>query len=150
MRYIFAALIILIAPLVAFGQNVPVLTSDQIARLPELPWSKACSTPVRDAQEVSLIQLIAAPERYEGKSVTVIGYFHLGFEHSAMYLSKSDYENDVWINGVWVDSVQPIEINDSYILITGIFTQKHTGHLGGWPSAICNVSELTKWPGHEH
>jgi hypothetical protein len=39
-------------------------------------------------EEVSLIQLIATPERYHGKFVEVIGYMNLEFEGNAIYLHK--------------------------------------------------------------
>ena len=150
MRQFLAPGLLYFATTSLFAQEIAVLTPDQVAALPAIPWEKTCSTPVDDPQEVSLIQLIANPDKFEGHAVTVIGYFHLGFEHSAIYLSKADYENDVWSNGLWIDSPQPTQINDSYIVVTGVFTQTLKGHLAAWPGAICNVSEFTKWPGHEH
>ena len=150
MRDILAAGVLLFASIGVSAQEIVVLTPEQVAALPALPWQRVCSTPVKDPQEVSLVQLIANPDRFEGRPVTVIGYFHLGFEHSALYLNKDDYQNDIRPNSLWVDSTRPIEINDGYVLATGIFTQTLKGHLGAWPGSICNVTDIAKWPGHEH
>ncbi|TKR30546.1 hypothetical protein FCE95_10545 [Luteimonas gilva] len=125
------------------------LTSEQVARL-ELPWAKVCATAVEDPEDISLIALLANPEKYEGKAVRVIGYYRSGFEQSALYLNKSDYENDVWGNGIWIESGGDIPTTAGYLLVSGIFTRSNRGHLGAYQGAICNLSEASPWPGHEH
>lgn len=134
----------------AFAQDKVELSLDpEVARL-ELPWTKACSAPVKDPETVSIVQLLSTPEKYEGKAITTIGYYRLGFEHSAIYLAQSDYEHDIWPNGLWVDSEMEIPTQNGYVIISGIFTSKLTGHFDGWPGGICGVSEAHEWPGHEH
>ncbi len=46
-------------------------------------------------QYVSLINLIATPEKYNGKWVRVIGVARFEFEGDALFLSKSDYDYKV-------------------------------------------------------
>jgi len=53
--------------------------------------------------EVSLIKLIATPEKYNGKRIQVIGYLHLEFEGNAIYLHKEDEEAGLSKNGFWVN-----------------------------------------------
>ncbi len=52
---------------------------------------------------ISLIRLIATPERYDGKVIQVEGFLNLEFEGNAIYLHKEDYENSLCKNGFWVD-----------------------------------------------
>src|SRR5690349_16657717 len=42
------------------------------------------------AENVSLIQLIATPERFSGKHVNVTGFLHLGYEDASLYWKKGD------------------------------------------------------------
>ncbi len=39
-------------------------------------------------ENTSLIRLIATPEKYDGKTIQVIGYLHLEFEGDAIYLIR--------------------------------------------------------------
>jgi len=54
-----------------------------------------------DAIEVSLINLIATPEQYDGKLVRVIGVGEVKFESNGLYFSrmtiKSNNKNAVWL-----------------------------------------------------
>ena len=36
-------------------------------------------------ENISLIRLIATPEKYDGKRIQVIGYLHIEFEGTAIY-----------------------------------------------------------------
>ncbi|MEZ5465588.1 MAG: hypothetical protein R3F22_10275 [Lysobacteraceae bacterium] len=114
------------------------------------PWYEECKRAVVEPIDVSMVQLLANPERYNGKPVSVIGYYNSGFELSALYLSKLDSDNDVNRNSVWVEGLGAYSADDGYAYVSGIFSQKVTGHLNGWSAGICNVSEYEPWPGHQH
>ena len=51
-----------------------------------------CGTPILEPQRVSIVSLIASPDRYEGKAVVVTGFFRAAFEHSAIYLNEDEAE----------------------------------------------------------
>ena len=51
---------------------------------------------------VSLIQLIANPEKYDGKQVQVVGFLRLEFEGNALYLHEDDYTNNLYGNAVGI------------------------------------------------
>jgi len=55
-----------------------------------------------NAEEVSIIQLIANPEKYEGKIIAVQGFLSLEVEGQAIYLNKNDYEYFNRKNGITV------------------------------------------------
>jgi hypothetical protein len=55
------------------------------------------------SEGVSMVRLIATPDRYHEKWVQVIGYLNLEFEGNAIYLHREDFESGDPKNGVWVN-----------------------------------------------
>jgi len=55
------------------------------------------------APTASLIQLIANPEKFDGKTVVVEGVTNVEFEGSAIYLSKEHWKHLILSFGVWLD-----------------------------------------------
>lgn len=53
-------------------------------------------------QDVSLIQLIAQPEKFEGKRVRFIGFLRIEFEGNAIYLHREDFDHGIEKNALWV------------------------------------------------
>ena len=53
---------------------------------------------------VTLVRLIANPEKFDGKLVRVIGFLRLEFEGNVLYLHREDYENAILGDGIWVDA----------------------------------------------
>lgn len=106
--------------------------------------TEACESEPSNPQRISIAALLANPDAYEGKAVTVIGYYHGSFEHSAIYLTQADFQHDVLTNGLWVTNVVPETLNNRYIMLDGIFTTSQ-GHLGQWSGTICGISRTTAW-----
>ena len=130
------------------AQSLEVINADRLP--PEFAaQEKACMTPVRDPEAVSILLLIASPERYEGKPVMVFGFYHQTVHpfHSAsvLYLHREDYEHELTLNSLWIERPEGTELNDGYAVVTGIFSTKVNGDLGGWDAGICNVTELREW-----
>ena len=76
---------------------------------------------------VSMVQLLATPEKFDGKAVTVRGFYHAEFESVALYLSRDDArfitQNSVSL-GTVAKSASPgaiANVNDTYVVISGIF-----------------------------
>ncbi|MDR2625625.1 MAG: hypothetical protein LBC37_04770 [Zoogloeaceae bacterium] len=111
---------------------------------------------------VSLIQLIANPEKYHGKNVLVSGFLHLEFEGHALYLHRDDALHHLSRNGIWVDWYDWEEgdgeeklrarneffdrfllpHNDQYVVMEGIFNAKNTGHFGLWSGGIEQIKRV--------
>ena len=104
-----------------------------------------CRLEVADPETVSIATLLGSPEKFHGRAVRVIGFYHGSFEHSAIYLAENDFRNRLSPNGFWVSHAVPDDLNDQYILIEGIFSSVDRGHLGLWSGAICNVSRTSPW-----
>jgi hypothetical protein len=66
-------------------------------------YSKLSPDQGDDAPQVSIIQLIATPAKFDHKKIRIVGYLHLEFEGNAIYLHEDDFrarisENSIWIN----------------------------------------------------
>jgi hypothetical protein len=106
----------------------------------------------------SLIELIARPELYDGKRVRVIGFVNFEFEGNALYVSREDWLQAIYRNGIWVephlalptgierDTTAPeYRPNRRYALLEGTFRRGPTGHLGMWSGSIDSVTRIQGW-----
>jgi hypothetical protein len=107
--------------------------------------------PDTGAEEVSLVQLIATPERYDGKTVRLIGYLHLEFEGDAIYFHHEDFVDGITKNAVWIDlpkDISPSEtkaVNDHYVICTAKFVAGRHGHMGLFAGELEDVTRLEIW-----
>ena len=113
-------------------------------RTPRVEWN--VYTP---GQTVSLVALIATPERYEGKKVQVIGYVVLEFEGTAVYLHEEDAKHMLTSNGLWIDFgkaerslVKNGEAQPQYAIIDGVVHGGMRGHMGLWSGSLTNLTRL--------
>jgi hypothetical protein len=142
-------LVLIALPLVSASARAQ-LVGDTLPRpfvsCPDLPARGDC--PLAD---VSLVQLISTPERFDGRHVRVIGFVHLEFEGNAAYLHREDFDSGLLKNAVWVDfrrgtlsSSHPI--NDRYVLLEGVFDARHFGHLGLFAGTLSDITRAEPWP----
>jgi hypothetical protein len=54
-------------------------------------------------EDVSLVSLIANPQRYDGKRVRTYGFAVFKFEEQALYLSEADAAHVMTLNATWID-----------------------------------------------
>jgi len=97
------------------------------------------------AQKVSLISLIANPEKYDGKPIAVIGFLSLAFESKVLFMNKDDYDAGLGINGIWVEISNPEHYqnnNKHYVIIEGVFDFNNKGHLSGYIGAIDKITRI--------
>jgi len=93
---------------------------------------------------VSIVQLLATPERYEGRLVRVKGVAHFEFEESALYLHREDAECMNSSNGLWLRTGGHDDLSNAFVIVEGRFTARSHGHLGAWPGEIKNISRLER------
>lgn len=103
-----------------------------------------------DIRDVSLIQLIANPELFNGKAVRVIGYMHLEFEGDAVYFHREDFEYTIHKNSLAIDLNEAQvrlgrKLNNGYVIIEGRFNSVANGHLGVRAGSIENITRLGNW-----
>ena len=104
----------------------------------------AFSINVYAAERVSIINLIANPQSYNGKEIMIGGYLSLEFEGTAIYLSKDDWQNLICKNGFWcnVDLVKYKEFDKKFVNVEGVFDSSNFGHMGLWSGSIVNVKRM--------
>jgi hypothetical protein len=99
----------------------------------------------RDPQEVSVVQLIATPERFEGRRVRAVGFCHFAFEEQSLYLHREDADLLNARNAVWLAATGAYGgLNDTFVLVEGTFTAQSHGHLGAWPGELKDVTRLER------
>jgi hypothetical protein len=83
----------------------------------------------------SLLKLIATPEKYHDKIVSVTGYLNVQFEGDALYLHKEDYDKHLHANSMWlrlterqIKEVDSLKLNRRYVLIEGTVSKYCCGH----------------------
>jgi hypothetical protein len=99
--------------------------------------------------EVSIITLIANPEKFYGKRVTITGYMSSEFEGTAIYLSREDYDNQIYKNSIFLligkgDNYQ--YYHKEYVTLDGIFIEGN-GHMGLFSGMLKDVSYIRKRKG---
>ena len=111
--------------------------------------SQALAPP--DFEYVSIVQLIATPERFEGKVIRVLGYVHLEFEGNSIYLHQEDYVHLITTNALWLDEPQCFvgikhekRFTSGYALVMGTFTSKQRGHNSLFSGKISNIVECER------
>jgi hypothetical protein len=106
-----------------------------------------------DIQEnVSLVKLIANPEKYDRKRIQVIGYLHLEFEGNAIYLHQEDYKYGISENSFWLEFSSKLtkkrdlkRFNNRYVILIGTFKSNEKGHMGMFGGTLDNIVRLDLW-----
>jgi hypothetical protein len=108
------------------------------------PWSE---------EFPSLIQILAHPDDYHGKTVVVEGFLRVEFEGDALYLSEGDDRYLITSNAFWVsfennamrmnrDEIGK-QFNGKWVLLEARFDKDHRGHLGLFEGAFENIARLS-------
>jgi hypothetical protein len=110
-------------------------------------------TKAEEPVDVTLVQLIANPQNFDGKLIRVIGFLRLEFEGNVLYLHREDYENAILGDGIWVDVTPEITkqsktLNMNYVLLEGVFSSSDRGHMGMWSGAIKKIGRAQLWHAH--
>ena len=103
------------------------------------------------AEDVSMVQLIAEPEKYDGKLIRVIGVGNLEFEGNYLSLSKQDYEhctgNDIWIElgSRTIPYDEAVKYNGQYVIVEGIYDKDDKGHFSSFFGSIKQINRYQLW-----
>jgi hypothetical protein len=100
--------------------------------------SEACLPSAPTYETVSIAELIASPDKFDGRSIVVTGYYYSGFELSALYPGRRNPENSETDDGLWIYGLSPfLDLNGRHVVVSGVFDGKNKGHLGQWSGSIC-------------
>lgn len=114
------------------------------SRCVELDAAGACAL-----YGVSLVELLANPERFHGRVVSVRGYVRLEFEGNAIYLSKESYEAGSRRDALWLTlaAASPLAkpgatFGPRYASVRGRFDAFDRGHFGMYSGALAEVTRI--------
>jgi hypothetical protein len=104
-----------------------------------------------EVKQVSIVQLIATPEAFDGKEVQVVGFLRLEFEGNVLYLHEEDYRHRIYKNGLWVRPNAKMmanadKLNMHYVIIKGRFNARDKGHMGLGSGTITDIIAADIWP----
>ena len=107
-------------------------------------------SPSAEPQDVSMVQMIANPEKFDGHRVRIIGFVKLEFEGNAIYLHQEDFDHGMTRNGLWLNISEDIrtrskEFDGHYCLIEGKFNAGAKGHLGMFSGSIEDINRFQIW-----
>ncbi|MFZ0639837.1 MAG: hypothetical protein WA020_10450 [Candidatus Acidiferrales bacterium] len=121
-----------------------------------LPQIQAEIRPENAPELVRMVELFGAPDHFNGKLVTIIGYLVIGGQNvnadSTLSLDREDYENQIG-NGVGVVPSPEMlrdrkELTGMYVRITGVIVTRERPR--GRMLGIGNITECTIWSNPEH
>lgn len=100
------------------------------------------------ASSVSVIQLIATPERFDGKQVVVIGYLKLG-EWPSLALHEVDVTHSILANTIDIDPTSEMmahhaSLTGKYVEVVGIF------RMGPRHGRITSIKNCKVWSDPAH
>jgi hypothetical protein len=104
---------------------------------------------------VSIVQLLSSPDKYDGKRVVVFGFLTIGQENDNLYFGKTDYDNALEVNSIWVELSDDMvkkrnELQMKYVRIVGVFHVGHAGHRSGSLGGIGEISDCDVWSDPDH
>ncbi len=103
-----------------------------------------------EAPHVSLIQLIANPQQFDGKPIRVLAYLHLEYEGDALYLHREDFDKKLWTNAVSI-SLEDAQLRHAkklsggFVVVEGVYSAKDRGHFGMFSGSIGQVSVIKSY-----
>ncbi|WP_291134339.1 hypothetical protein [Flavobacterium sp. UBA7663] len=98
------------------------------------------------SEYLSIISLIASPEKYYGKRVSVTGYMITEFEGTAIYLSREDFDNRIYKNSIFLLIGKGSDYqyyNKEYVTLDGTFIQGN-GHMGLFSGMLKDVGYIIR------
>jgi hypothetical protein len=108
-------------------------------------WAPS-TEPLPGPQPVSVIQLIASPEKFDGKLISTEGFIHIGFESDMLYLGYEDYQHALLRNAIWFERNPEIQrdreiLDINYVGLTGVFVAKQISFA---PFATGGITKISK------
>jgi hypothetical protein len=99
---------------------------------------------------VSMVALLASPQKYDGKLIRVIGVLGIQFESNALYLHEEDYEFGITKNSFFVRLTEEQErkfraLDKKHVIVEGMFSANGPEAREMTSGAIFDISRLEEW-----
>lgn len=114
--------------------------------------TKENSTNIKNEPEfTSIISIIANPQRYHNKNIVIDGYFVLKKEGDAIYLTKTDFENGLFKNAIYLfvtyKDMEKFDIDPpykGYVKIEGEYDMNNKGSYNFFSGSIINIKNISR------
>ena len=113
-----------------------------------VPVTQGTQAQVSELQNVSMVQLLATPERFHGKKIRVVGWRVWALEESVVYLHSEDAEyrtNRIWLN---LDTKAAKQFatapNYGHCVIEGEFDAREGNAYSFTPTSIKNITRIER------
>lgn len=103
----------------------------------------------------SLVEVLANPKKFHGKTIKFHGVVNIAFEENAVYLSKEHRVHKVTSCGLWLELTpeisEKIKWSDGmYCYIEGVFDASNNGHMGLWRGSVSKISMVAVYEAVKH
>lgn len=124
----------------------------------------ATSMPADTPETVSLVRLLAQPERYDERLVRVIGYARADFEGTGLFLTREHQEAGIRPDGIylsvagspvldgrtpdafWKDlAFRQEKSRNNYLVVEGRFDAGDGGPEGDWAGTLRAIREIDSY-----
>ncbi len=96
------------------------------------------------ARQTTLQELISHADKFDGKRVSVVGFYHGEFEGNELRAAeKSDYKKNVSCDTISTFAPKGVAFaQDRWARVEGTFLRGPAGHFGMWPGEITRVTRF--------
>ena len=96
---------------------------------------------------LSIVQLIATPERFDGKLVSVTGFLHVDRESALLFLAQSDRDHAIAEDAISFHLNEQMgkdikNLNENYVSLIGIF---RAIRLGAYPCPNGTIDPVERY-----
>ena len=97
-----------------------------------------------------MVQLIASPEKFDGKRIAVAGFCNLEFEGNALFLHEEDFRHNLTTNAVRLSLPSPVPPaflggSKAYVSVEGVFSAPRP-NAPGYRGTIGEITRLEPIP----
>ena len=105
---------------------------------------------VKNSAPVSMLQLIATPEKFDGKTIGITGFFYLGRDEALLYLHQEDYNHALNANAIWFEPGEWVgkdlgKLQRKYVTLVGTFSAARKGPYGCPNGGLSVVDRFYFW-----
>ena len=105
----------------------------------------------KDYEKVSLVTLIANPDKYHNQKIWVKGYVKIENEGEAIYINEDDYKYYIFKNAISLVMTDSLIVKEKinygtkgYATVKGIFNKNRLGHYNSFSGSISQI-EYIDW-----
>jgi len=105
---------------------------------------------IASAQELTVMELLQSPRQFEGRRVSVSGYYYSSWEAHILYADLESAKGQDWSRSIWIEADPNVESPLRRGHVIGVFFYSRNyrpkqvlsgfGAFGGWSSQLINCT----------